>query len=380
MPHAYASLVTTTLLAALLLIVRPAPDAATLAAAVQQGADRIVEMQQGADRSEWQYEGVYRVGGKIPEGYRVGGTAIAGEALLRATGYATNGARKEAIARATAFICEAINEPLLQVATYKGGYDVRAWGACYGARFLLALKAHDAVPVGKSEAVEEALAFYIDALHRFEIPEVGGWNYARDAGVETASASSPFMTPACLQTLFAARAQGIKVDSGVVSRALDALERCRTPDGNYAYASKGQARMDSKSIPGAVGRMVSAEAALFLAGRSDAARLRFAVDSFIQYWAELEKRRAKSGTHMPPYGVAPYYFWFAHYHAAQAVELLPEGDRPSLRAALNWLLWQTRTATGTWNDRVFARSAAYGTAMAIMSVEMPKHSAPPGWN
>ncbi len=365
---------------ALLLIVRPLPDDATVAAAVQTGAERIVAMQDGPGSSEWPYEGVYRVGGKIPEGYRVGGTSIAAEALLCAPGYSSSSPRQEAVARATTFVCEAIKEPLLQVSTYQGGYDVRAWGACYGARFLLALKAHKAVPPEQGDGVEAALAFYLDALQKFEIPELGGWNYARDPGAETPSAASPFMTPACLQTLFEARAQGYSVDAAIVARALDALERCRTDDGNFAYSAKGKARMDTRSIPGAVGRMVAGETALYLAGRSDAARLAFAVESFIRYWGELEKRRAKNGTHLPPYGVAPYYFWFAHYHAAQAVELLPEGERPRLRRALNWLLWQTRASDGTWNDRVFTRSAAYGTAMAIMSVEMPARSQPSRWN
>ena len=368
-----------TLVAALLLLVRPIPDGDALSSAVRTAAEKIVAMQEGTHRGEWPYEGVYRVSGKIPEGYRVGGTSICGESLLRTPGYGESATRQAAVLRATEFVCAAIDEPLLQVSSYQGGYDVRAWGACYGARFLLALKEHSAVPSGLESEVEKALAWYLSALQKFEIPETGGWNYARDPGAETPSATSPFMTPACLQTLFQAKAQGYEVDPAVIDRALDALARCRTEDGNFSYSAKRPARMDTRSIPGAIGRMVSGETALFLAGRSDEARLTQAVEAFIRYWPELEKRRAKSGTHLPPYGVAPYYFWFAHFHAAQAVELLPESQRPRLRAALNWLLWQTRGEDGTWNDRVFERSAAYGSAMASMSVTMPSAPAPKHW-
>ncbi len=355
------------------------PTKEMLAEAVQVASQKIVDMQEGYRGAEWPYEGVYRVGGKIPYGYRIGGTAICAESLLRAPGFEASESRREAIARATEFVCAGIEEPLMQVSTYKGGYDVRAWGVCYGARFLLALKRNHALPRGQEESVEKSLRWYLEALQKFEIPGIGGWNYARDPGAETPSASSPFMTPACLQTLFEAKAQGYEVDPGVVDRALAALERCRTPDGNYAYSSEKQARMDTRSIPGAIGRMVAAEAALYLAGRSDSQRLAAAVEAFIRYWPELEKRRAKNGTHLPPYGVAPYYFWFAHYHAAQALELLPETERERLRPALNWLLWQTRGEDGTWNDRVFPRSAAYGSAMASMSATMPSAPPPNRW-
>ncbi len=368
-----------TLLVSLLFVVGPGPCEQVLASAIQEALDRVVAMQEGEHSAEWPYEGVYRVGGKIPYAYRVGGTAIVAESLVRTPGYATSEARVAAVRRATEFVCAGVSEPLLQVSTYQGGYDVRAWASCYGARFLLALAQYKAIPVGLEAQVATSLAWYLDALQKFEIPRVGGWNYARDAGAETPSATSGFMTPVCLQTLFEARAQGHAVDGAVVDRALAALELCRTEDGNVAYSAKKQARLDSKMIPGAVGRMCASETALYLAGRSDTNSLRRAVEDFVTYWDVLEKRRAKTGTHLPPYGVAPYYFWFAHYHAAQAVELLPQSERDHLREQLNARLWQTRSSDGLWNDRVFARSAAYGSAMAAMSVAMPKSFAPAAW-
>ncbi len=368
-----------TLLVALFLVVGPAPSSETLALAVQEAINRVVPMQEGPNQGEWPYEGVYRVGGKIPFAYRVGGTSIVAESLIRSPGYAASEPRQGAVRRATEFVCASITEPLLQVSTYQGGYDVRAWASCYGARFLLALTQYKVVPPGLESQVAAATEWYLDSLQKFEIPEVGGWNYARDAGAETPSATSGFMTPVCLQTLYEARAQGHAVDSGVVTRALAALERCRTEDGNVTYAAKKQARTESKMIPGAIGRMVATETALYLAGRSDTQKIKRAVEDFVQYWGELEKRRAKNGTHLAPYGVAPYYFWFAHYHAAQAIELLPVDERAPLRAQLNARLWQTRSSEGTWNDRVFARSAVYGSAMAVMSVTMPDSFAPAMW-
>ncbi|MFM8784416.1 MAG: hypothetical protein ACKOFI_04535, partial [Phycisphaerales bacterium] len=84
--------------------------------------------------------------------------------------------------------------------------------------------------------------------------------------------------------------------------------------------------------------------------------MRASVDAFLEHWIELEKRRRKNGTHVAPYGVAPYYFFFGFFHASDAVELLPEAERGEYRRQLVQLLAAVRDADGTWDDRVFPRS------------------------
>jgi hypothetical protein len=96
--------------------------------------------------------------------------------------------------------------------------------------------------------------------------------------------------------------------------------------------------------------------------------VRFAVEKFFEFWPELEKRRKKTGTHVAPYGVAPYYFFYAFTHAAAAIELLPEAERAANRTKFRELLFKVRDADGTWNDRVFPRSASFGTAMSVLAL------------
>jgi len=355
----------------------PADD--VRAAAIAQGIELILAMQEGEGTAEWPYEGVYRVRGRIPEGYRVGGTAIVAESLVRMPGYTEDAARQAAVRRAIEFICARTSEPSLSVDTYEGGYDVRGWGACYAARALLAVRAAGAVPEGMGATVDTSLRWYLDAVQRLEIPGTGGWNYAREPGAETPSRASPFMTAPCLQVLFEARAQGFPVDEAVVTRALDALERCRTPEGNFAYSASAQTREPSRTMPGATGRMVSGEMVLMLAGRGSPERVAASIDAFVAYWQELERRRAKTGTHVPPYGVAPYYFQFAHWYAAQAAELLEGERREECRRKVAALMWATRSGAGAWNDRVFPRSAAFGTATAMLALEAPHLPAPARW-
>lgn len=357
-----------------------APTEGARASAISQGIELILKMQEGDGSSEWPYEGVYRVNGRIPEGYRVGGTSIVAEALVRMPGYSSDPGRQAAVARAVSFICAKTSEPSLSIETYDGGYDVRGWGACYAARALLAIRSCGAVPAGMDARVGDALRWYLDTLQRLEIPGTGGWNYAREPGAETPSRASPFMTAPCLQALFEARAQGLAVDEGVVTRALDALERCRTAEGNFAYSASVQTREPERSLPGATGRMVSGEMVLLLAGRGSEERVAAAIDAFVAHWQELERRRAKTGTHVPPYGVAPYYFQFAHWYAAQAAELLQGARRDECRRKVAALTWVTRSREGTWNDRVFPRSAAFGTATAMLALEAPRLPASARWS
>jgi hypothetical protein len=310
---------------------------------------------------------VYRVGGKIPYGYRVGGTAIAGMALIAAPGFSDDAARQDAVSRAVDFVAKSKDEPLLSP-EYGGSYDVRGWAHCYGLRFLLAAKRANAVRDTQKSVVDAGITFYLDALKKTEIPKVGGWQYARGPGLENPCPTSPFMTAPCLMALLEAKSAGLDVDDALIARTVKALEITRGESGYVAYNASRATRDDVGQIPGAIGRMCAVEAALAHAGRGDETRIRFAIEKFFEFWPELEKRRKKTGTHVAPYGVAPYYFFYAFTHAAQAIELLPEPERPALREKFRELLFNVRDEDGTWNDRVFPRSAAFGTAMSVLAL------------
>ncbi len=335
-------------------------------------------------RAEWPYEGVVRVKGLVPIGYRIGGTANTSICLLRAPGYAEDPKRQQAVARAINFIAKETAHPLMSADAWDGGYDVRGWGYTYALAFCMELKSAKAIPADPpemSKKVEDIIAWSFDGLKKTEIKGVGGWNYAHSPGRDSACPSSPFMTGPTLQALFEAKKLGYDVDEGMITRALDALELCRTSTGSFAYsAQKAQNPDRPEAVPGAVGRMLVGEVTLYLGGRSDQARLRGAIDSFLAHWTWLDQRRAKPGTHEGPYNIAPYYFYYAHYYAAQAIELLPKGardqDRKDYRRRLDELLFSVQLEDGSWNDRVFTRTSNYGTSMAAMSFLMPTTRTP----
>jgi hypothetical protein len=350
----------------------------SLESTLQRASRVILALQEGGETAgEWPYEGVYRVEGKIPYGYRIGGTGICSIALMRMPGFDTDEAAKAAVQRAIAFVVKGPAEPLMSFTDYDAGYDVRGWGYTYGLLFLLDAKGRGLIADEQKEAAEKAIHFYLEGIQQTEIPQVGGWNYARPPGKQNVAPPSPFMTAPTLQALFEARKAGYAVDDAVVARGLDTLDAAREPSGAIVYSGKAEKRKDG--VPGAVGRMLASESVLYLAGRSSQANIRGALDAFIVHWDWLEKRRAQQGTHMGPYQIAPYYFYYAHYYAALAIELLPEQERAEYRRRIADLVYTTRADDGSWNDRVFPRSAAYSTAMCSLSLMMPSAPKPAGW-
>ena len=362
----------------------PRPDELPLldvAEASARGCELLLGSQ--GDGSTWTYEGVYSVRGQDPIGYEVGGSAIACLALIETPGYSQDAERQQALERSVGFILKALQDPLMD-ASFEQGYDVRGWGHTYALLLFLRLDDLGFAPQGLAEQVATSTAWLIATLEKSAIPTSGGWNYSRRGNGKGA----PFMTAPTLQALFHARAKGHAINASIVEQALAGLERARTASGGYAYSSPDESYSDRPESelgmmdrrPGSVGRMVVTESTLMLAGRGSLPRLYAAIDAFFTHWDELEVRRAQPRTHIPPYGVAPYFFVYAHYYAAQAIEMLPdEMGKDEYRVRLNRILASVREESGGWNDRVFERSQNYGTAMAIMALQMKDIPAVPAW-
>jgi hypothetical protein len=342
---------------------------------VRAAVANLVEIQEDG---EWPYEGVYRVRAEIPFGYRVGGTALTAGALL-AAGDPKDEKVRAAIEAGCAFVLANLGDERLAPSTVDA-YDVRIWGQACALEFLCAMRAAERLGERRKSA-DEWIAKLVATLATEEI-DGGGWNYA------TRKQSASFVTAPVVQALLAARAQGEKVDDAILGRARDVLIAQRAQEGGYVYSGragaadeKGQlgARSVRESLPGAAARMPACEATLALLGAGSAQRLALAVENFHTNWGELEKRRKQPGTHEPPYGIAPYYFYFGHRYAAQAIELGPPEAREKERARLLGRLLATRDADGTWNDRVFPRTRNYGTSMAVLALLAERTPVPKAW-
>ena len=325
---------------------------------IQNALNQLIQIQE-ADGA-WPYEGVYRVNRRIPVGYRIGGTSIVSTALLYATaGNSTeeNEAVDSAIGRGIEIVLSDLENPLMKPST-ANRYDVRVWGHIYALDFFCRLRSTKRFEDQRKQT--DAWIPKLVKILRTEQLNDAGWNYA------TRSRHAAFVTSPAVQAMLLARQQGEDIPDEVFERAKQVLLRSRTQKGAFQYS--GVVTRRPAPLPGSIARSAICELTLVLLGAGDVEQVQDSIDAFHEHWDELEKRRAKTGTHEGPYGIAPYYFYFGHRYIGQALQLLAEEDAATETEKLKSVLMKTKSDEGTWNDRVFARSKAYGTAMSVLAL------------
>jgi hypothetical protein len=331
---------------------------------LRESTAALIKMQE--DGGQWPYEGVYKPGGKIPIGYRVGGTSVVATTLLHAA--PDDNDARAAIAKALAFVFKELDDPQMAASTQEA-YDVRVWGHACALEFLCSLRAVKATG-DKAKEVDAWIKKLVDILVTEEI-QGGGWNYA------SRRSQASFVTAPIAQTMLLALSQGEKVPAEIFERARKVLEDARYDTGGFAYSGPAKGPDKGKVLPGSVARSAVCETTLVLLGAGDVQRIQKAIDAFHTHWEELEKRRQKPGTHVAPYNVAPYYFYYGHRYLAQAIQMLPEKARAAEREKLMQWVLKVRDKDGTWNDRVFERSRNYGTAMVVLILLNDRTPLPP---
>lgn len=332
-------------------------DSSEMDALIQRSIGQLIAAQE--EDGAWPYQGVYRVAGKIPVGYRVGGSGIVSTALL----YGSESAESDkAIEKAVTVMCKDLSDPLMEPSD-ANRYDVRVWGHIYALDFFCRLKMSNRLEAARTQS-KSWIPKLVEALKHEQIAD-GGWNYASQRR------HACFVTAPAAQALLLAKQTGSDVPDEMLLNARKVLVASRSEEGAFVYGGTG----DRALLPGSIARSAMCESTLWLLGANEESQvdhLRDSIEAFHKYWDELEKRRKKSGTHMPPYGVAPYYFYYGHRYLAEAIQFLPEDEQGEQRKRFNATLMRTKDENDTWNDRVFDRSKAYGTAMALLGLlEIP---------
>jgi len=327
---------------------------------IATGIAQLLDLQH--EDGAWPYEGVYRVNRKIPVGYRIGGTAISCTALLYGSFESADKQREKesetAIRRGVKLILIELENPLMKPSR-ENRYDVRVWGHIYALDLFCRLK-HS----GRFKDLESEFSPWIEKLTQTllkEEIESGGWNYA------SRRAHAGFVTAPAVEALMWARQSGQPIPGEVLDRTRKVLLGSRNDTGAFAYSGPDRDGRPAQ-LPGSIARSAACETALSLLGLERTKESEAALNAFYEHWDELEKRRKKTGTHKPPYGVAPYYFYYGHRYVAQAIYRLPEEKQPEHLKKFTAILMKTRDEDGTWNDRVFEQSKAYGTAMSVLAL------------
>ena len=313
------------------------------------------------DGAPWTYEGNYRSDGRIPLTYQIGGTSLVSLAILY--GADKNDDKSWAAFRTgLKFVLDQAEHPMMKAAR-PDGYDMRVLAQAYALLFLRHVQLKEAG--GElTDQLAPAIAKFSEALV-FEQMKDGGWNY------QGRPVHASFVTASVVQALLWVRPVSDVITDDVLTRAAKALESSRYADGGYLYFGTHDSkpkRDRQDQLPGSIARAAICETMLSRLGKGSTEHIERAIESFYRHWDQLEARRAKPGTHDGPYLIAPYYFYYGHRYAAQAIELLPEALQVEERKRMFQLLMQTRSSDGLWNDRDFSRSRSYSTAMVLLAL------------
>jgi hypothetical protein len=176
----------------------------------------------------------------------------------------------------------------------------------------------------------------------------GGWRYQPvpvDADIS--------VTICQIMGLRAARDAGLKVDKGVIDRAVKYVRRCQNPDGGFSY-------MAGQGSDSGFARSSAGVASLYYAGVFDGNDLKRGLNYLKGF--------------RPGAGSDSDFFFYGHYYGCQAMFLAGgdywSGYYPAIRDVL--IARQNKTA-GSWTGEA---GEDYATAMALIILQMPNRYLP----
>lgn len=199
-----------------------------------------------------------------------------------------------------------------------------------------------------SNRTHESLIKAIRLIERTQNDE-GGWRYnpvPYDADVS--------VTICQVMALRSARNAGIVVDKATIDRAVEYVRSCQNPDGGFRY----QLEMGTSGWP----RSAAGIATMYYAGIYD--------DPAIDRGLDYLRATALPGTRRPRRA----HYFYGHYYAVQAMYLAGGDDWGAWWLAIRDEMLDAQEGSGAWEDR--AVGSAYGTAMALIVLQMPKRYLP----
>ncbi len=188
--------------------------------------------------------------------------------------------------------------------------------------------------------IAEAGQRYLGILVENQTPE-GGFGYY-DFPYPTARPK--WATSFCTALVLPALQDGLRLgwleDAKLLERARKYVARCALPNGAYEYDLNAVPRISGgeqiNDVKGSLGRIQVCNWGLASTGerKITTGRVREGLAAFFEHHRFLDVARMRPIPHEAYYQNAAYFYWFGHYYAAQAINLLPEEEREALHARL----------------------------------------------
>jgi hypothetical protein len=200
----------------------------------------------------------------------------------------------------------------------------------------------------QSARVHDALVKAVRLIVQSQNPD-GGWRYnpvPYDADIS--------VTICEIMALRSARNAGIETPKETIDRAVEYVRRCQNPDGGFKY----QLTSGGSAWP----RSAAGVASLYYAGIYE--------DDAISEGLEYLERTAFPGQRRAQ---GAHYF-YGHYYAVQTMYLAGGEHWGAWWPAIREELLELQNPDGSWSDN--HAGSAYGTAMALIILQMPKRYLP----
>lgn len=191
------------------------------------------------------------------------------------------------------------------------------------------------------EKLEKAVALIVRTQN-----DQGGWRYH-----PVRSDADLSVTICQVMALRSARNAGIEVPKGTIDRAIKYVHDSQNPDGGFRYMLDSAGSMFARSAAGV--------AALYYAGIHDDETTR----KGLAYLKKFTPGKTQEQTH----------YFYGHYYAAQAMYLAGDEHWRTWWPAIREELIAKQTEEGYWHGQA---GSEYGTAMALIILQMPKQTLP----
>jgi len=231
------------------------------------------------------------------------------------------------------------------------------WAALYGVVASVRLFQDSRFNASDSRDEIEARGLeFLALLTRNQVP-TGGWGYYDDPPYSRRPKwGTSFATALVLPALSEAERLGWLTDPAVRRRAIAYVRRCALPNGAYEYdlnpIPRAPAGEHINQLKGSLSRIQVCNWALWRASDESVTLqdVRTGLERFFKHHRFLDIARMRPIPHEAYYANAGYFYYFGHYYAALAINVLPEPERDEWHQRLRPQILKTQRKDGSMCD------------------------------
>lgn len=264
------------------------------------------------------------------------------------------------------------------------------WGYVYGFAALVKAAAHPRLGTGNRRiGIEARGKAYLRQLWDYQAPN-GGWAYYDDeTKALRPSWGTSFQTAVAILAILEAKALGWEIEEPRLKRAVQALAKCRLPDGSYTYSIETIPALDAGTgidrVRGSLSRIQVCNLALIEAKEAgyalpipmSDADLMHGLGLLFKEHHYLDIARGRPNPHEAYHYNSGYFYFFGHYYAGMVLERLGARARDRYLPALVHEIGKTQSPDGSMIDYFMNDyGRPYGVAYGIGGLIRATRSAP----